>query len=96
MAFDADLTPLAGSDVVTSQEEATLATVGITTVEELASAIRDNATSIADALDESVEHVREIAARADSCVSPAMREAFDAPRTRYATGAFPPLAKEAR
>jgi predicted RecB family nuclease len=95
MAFDADLTPLTGSDVVTSREQATLATVGITTVEELVSAIRDNVTSIANALDESVERVREIAARADSCVSPAMRQAFAAPRTRYATGALPPLAKEA-
>ena len=90
MAFDADLTPLGGTGVVTEREEAVLAAVGIGSVEELVSAITDNPTGVARVLGASGEHVEEIVARAQPCISPAMQQALAAAHTRYATGALPP------
>ena len=60
MAFDADLTPLGGTGVVTEREEAVLAAVGIGSVEELVSAITDNPTGVARVLGASGESSKRL------------------------------------
>ncbi|MGI9642770.1 MAG: hypothetical protein ACR2N9_08305 [Acidimicrobiia bacterium] len=67
-----------------------LASVGITTVEELADAIQGSPASVASVLSADEDDVLRLGEQARALLSPEMRDAMaDAPR-KYATGAYPP------
>lgn len=91
MAFGARLTLLEETDFTTMAQQERLATIGITSVEELIDAIDASVRSVADLLGVSVEQTRSLRDRASHALSKERRQQLErTERKRYPLGALPP------
>ncbi len=95
MAFDAGLTPLPDTDVVTRDQVSALTQAGISTLEELASTLVDDPDAVAAILGSPSEQMAGLRDRVLGRLDPSIRDALRAPRTRYPTGALPPTERQA-
>lgn len=93
MAFASDLTKLADTDLVDDDDQARLRAIGILSVEELIDAITASPESVARVLHRPVDTVESLRDRAFGLLDEATQSWLSQPRTKYATGALPPLGR---